>query len=463
MWISNAYIQLKHFLLSKEVRADMNKGKTLMEGYCDKAHLLKGVISKLDTILNGALQHPVGHVKAREKGLGVSLTEGEWDARFLAVSRSSLAAEIVERSYNVLFRWYLTPYKLHKMGLKKDNLYIQLLSGEMRGRNVTSVAEFILLGFTELHNLQSFLFSMFLVIYILTLIGNISIIMIIKITHQLHTPMYFFISNLSFIDVCYSTTISPQTLVNLLLKTNNISFLGCVMQMYFFVTLAIAECFLLAVMACDRYVAICNPLLYPIVMNRRVCILLATSVYTISFVFSAIQTNNVFSMSFCGPNQIDNFYCDCPPLIKLSCSDIFINELVMSTISTLVVTVSITSVLLSYTCIISTILKIRSAEGRRKTFSTCASHFIGVTLFFGTLVVIYVIPSSHYSLNINRMLSVVYTMIIPMVNPIIYSLRNNDIKQALKKAWREMPLSSNEFSFYDYIKAKGNKLKNYFY
>ncbi|XP_029431434.1 olfactory receptor 1020-like [Rhinatrema bivittatum] len=307
----------------------------------------------------------------------------------------------------------------------------------MRRRNVTSVAEFILLGFTDLHNLQSFLFSMFLVIYILTLIGNISIIIIIKITPQLHTPMYFFISNLSFIDVCYSSTISPKTLVNLLMKKNNISFLGCAIQTYFFANMAIAECLLLAVMAYDRYVAICNPLLYPVVMNRKLCLLLVTIVYTISFSISAVHTNNVFSLSFCGPNQIDNFYCDIPPLLKLSCSDYFINEMVMSTLSMLEITVSITSVLFSYIRIISTILKIRSAEGRRKTFSTCTSHFIGVTLFLGTLVVIYVIPSSHYSLNINRMLSVVYTMLIPMVNPIIYSLRNNDIKEALKKAWRE--------------------------
>ncbi|XP_030046617.1 olfactory receptor 151-like [Microcaecilia unicolor] len=314
---------------------------------------------------------------------------------------------------------------------------VQLLSREMILRNQTSLHEFILMGFTDLHNLQSFLFIVFLSIYVLTLLGNISIVTIIKITPRLHTPMYFFIGNLSLIDICYSSTIAPKTLVNLVLEIKDISYLGCVVQLYIFVTFAIAECFLLAVMAYDRYVAICNPLLYLIVMNKRVCFLLVTILYTISLVLSAVHTNNVFSVAFCGPYKISSFYCDLLPVLKLSCFDTFIRELVLSSISVIVLLISISGVFLSYIYIISTILRIRSSEGRRKAFSTCASHFITVTLFFGTLIFIYVFPSSHYSLNKNRCVSVVYTMIIPMVNPMIYSLRNNDVKQAVKKIMKK--------------------------
>ncbi|XP_030046604.1 olfactory receptor 1020-like [Microcaecilia unicolor] len=300
-------------------------------------------------------------------------------------------------------------------------------------RNQTSVHEFILIGFADLLNLKSFLFVFFLSIHILTLLGNISIITIIKISPHLHTPMYFFISNLSLIDLCYSFVITPKTLVNLMLEIKGISFLGCVTQMYFCVTLTIAECFLLAAMAYDRYVAICNPLLYLVVMNKRVCILMVTILYIASMAFAAVHTSNAFSMSFCGPNTISNFYCDPLPVLKLSCSDIFINEIVLSAVCFTVLSISITAVFLSYIYIISTILRIRSSEGRRKAFSTCASHFITVTLYFGSLVFMHVFPSSHYSLNKNRFVAVVYTMVIPMVNPMIYSLRNNDVKQAVKK------------------------------
>ncbi|XP_030046143.1 olfactory receptor 5A2-like [Microcaecilia unicolor] len=303
--------------------------------------------------------------------------------------------------------------------------------------NRTSMFEFILIGFADFHNLQIFIFIAFLSIYVLTLLGNISIITIIKISPQLHIPMYFFISNLSFLDICYSSTITPKTLVDLVLEIKGISVLGCAAQMYCFATLAIAECFLLAVMAYDRYVAICNPLLYLVVMNRKICILLVTSLYTVSMIISAIQTGNAYSVSFCGPNEINNFYCDPVAVLKLSCSDTFLKELLLASISMVVLSSSIIAVLLSYIYIISTILRIRSSEGRRKAFSTCASHFITVTLFFGTLVFMYVFPSSHYSLNKNRTVSVIYTMIIPMVNPMIYSLRNNDVKQAVKKVMKK--------------------------
>ncbi|XP_029430334.1 olfactory receptor 1020-like [Rhinatrema bivittatum] len=303
----------------------------------------------------------------------------------------------------------------------------------MKDKNQTSVTEFILIGFSDLSKLQSLLFFVFLIMYVLTLLGNISIITIIKMDPHLHTPMYYFLSNLSFVDLCYSSTITPKALVNFKVEKKPISLLECATQLYIFGTLATAECLVLSVMAYDRYVAICNPLLYTVVMTKRVCLQLAITVYIVSLVYSLIQTGNVFSMTFCGSNVINHFYCDIPPLLKLSCSDKIFNEMVLNICAGIVVTLIIIAIVLSYIYIISAILRIRSSEGRHKALSTCASHFITVTLFFGTLIFMYVIPSSLYSVNKNRVVSVVYTMVIPMVNPMIYSLRNNDVKQALKK------------------------------
>ncbi|XP_029431418.1 olfactory receptor 1020-like [Rhinatrema bivittatum] len=303
----------------------------------------------------------------------------------------------------------------------------------MEDKNETYVTEFILLGFSELAKLQDLLFIVLLVMYILTLLGNISIITIIRIDPHLHTPMYYFIRNLSFVDLCYSSAITPKTLVNIKVEKKTISLLDCAMQMFSFVTLATTECFLLAVMAYDRYVAICNPLLYPVVMTKRVCIQLVISAYILSMIYSSIQTGNVFSLTFCGSNMINHFYCDITPLLKLSCSDTFFNQVVLNTVGGIVGAVTVTAICVSYIYIISAILRIRSSEGRHKAFSTCASHLITVTLFFGTLIFIYVIPTSYYSENTNRVLSLIYTMVIPMVNPMIYSLRNNDVKIALKK------------------------------
>ncbi|XP_029431423.1 olfactory receptor 5A2-like [Rhinatrema bivittatum] len=316
----------------------------------------------------------------------------------------------------------------------------------MEGKNQSSVNEFILLGFSDLGKLQDLLFIVFLIMYVLTLLGNISIITIIRTDPHLHTPMYYFLSNLSIIDLCCSSTITPKALTNFKVEKKTISLLECAIQMFSLVTMATAECFLLAVMAYDRYVAICNPLLYTVLMTRKVCLQLVMSTYIISMLFSFIHTGNVFSMTFCGSNVINHFCCDLPPLLNLSCSDTFSNQVVLNTFAGIVGTVTVTAICVSYTYIISAILRIRSSEGRQKAFSTCTSHFITVTLFFGTLIFIYVIPTSSYSLNINRVVSVVYTMVIPMVNPMIYSFRNNDVKKALKKSLGEkMFLLNKEF------------------
>ncbi|XP_030046655.1 olfactory receptor 1020-like [Microcaecilia unicolor] len=303
----------------------------------------------------------------------------------------------------------------------------------MEDKNQTSITEIILLGFSDLSKLQNLLFTAFLAMYALTLLGNIGIIILIRIDPQLHTPMYLFLSNLSFVDICYSSTVTPRALANFITEKKSMSLIGCATQFYFIAMLASAECFLLSMMAYDRYIAICNPLLYTAVMTKKVCIQLLGNAYIISLTYSLIQTGNIFSMSFCGSNKINHFYCDAPPLLKLSCSDTFFNEIILSTFASIVTLLNAVAIFLSYIYIISAILKIRSATGRQKAFSTCASHFMTVVLFFGTLVFMYVSPSSRYSLNKNRLTSVIYTMVIPMVNPMIYSLRNNDVKRALKK------------------------------
>ncbi|XP_030046642.1 olfactory receptor 2M2-like [Microcaecilia unicolor] len=322
-----------------------------------------------------------------------------------------------------------------KQALRKmKTAHIQLSAlGTMKGKNQTSVTEFILLGFSDLPKLQSLLFVVFLIMYILTLLGNISITTIVRVDPQLHKPMYYFLTNLSFVDICYSSTITPKALVDFKVEENTISLLECATQLFMFINMAAAECLLLAVMAYDRYVAICNPLHYPVVMTRRVCGQMMIGVYIISTVCSCMHTVNIFSVNFCGSNKINHFYCDAHPLLKLSCSDTFFNEMVLSILAGIVGFLSVITVVLSYILIISAILRIRSSEGRHKAFSTCASHFFTVILFFGTLIFIYVIPSSQFSLYINRVLSVIYTMVIPMVNPMIYSLRNKDVKQALRK------------------------------
>ncbi|XP_030046749.1 olfactory receptor 1038-like [Microcaecilia unicolor] len=303
----------------------------------------------------------------------------------------------------------------------------------MKGKNQTSVTEFILLGFSDLSRLQNLLFVAFFVMYILTVLGNISIITVVRIDPQLQTPMYYFLSNLSFVDICYSSTITPKALVDFKVEENTISLLECAMQLFMFVTLAATECLLLAVMAYDRYVAICNPLHYTVVMTRTVCTQLMIGVYMISTVYSLIQTVNIFSVNFCGSNEINHFYCDAHPLLKLSCSDTSSNEIVLSVFGGIYCFLSVIAIVLSYIFIISAILRMRSSKSIRKAFSTCGSHFITVIIFFGTIIFIYVIPSSFFSLYTNRVLSVIYTMVIPMVNPMIYSLRNKDVKRALRK------------------------------
>ncbi|XP_028370796.1 olfactory receptor 8U9-like [Phyllostomus discolor] len=300
--------------------------------------------------------------------------------------------------------------------------------------NCTVFTDFILLGLSSKQDVQQGLFVLFLLVYGITVIANLAMMLLIRKDPQLHTPMYYFLSNLSFSDICYSSSISPKMLADFLSKQKKIKYSLCAVQMFFFGTFADVECVMLSVMAYDRYVAICNPLLYTSIMSGRVCTQLVAIVYIQSLVYSAIVTYYTIRLSFCTSNIINHFFCDFPPLLALSTSDTTINEIVMCTYSSCVLGFNIVTVFLSYKYIINTILRMKSAKGRHKAFSTCASHLTAVAMFYGTLLFMYFRSSSSHSMDTDKVASVFYTVVIPMLNPLIYSLRNKDVKDALKKA-----------------------------
>lgn len=299
--------------------------------------------------------------------------------------------------------------------------------------NSSSVTTFILLGFTDHPELQALLFVTFLGIYLVTLAWNLALILLIRSDIRLHTPMYFFLSNLSFIDICYSSAVAPKMLIGFFQERKTISFLGCAAQFFFFVGLGLTECFLLTAMAYDRYAAISRPLLYTVIMSQGLCTRMVVGAYIGGFLSSLIQASSIFHLQFCGPNIINHFFCDLPPVLALSCSDTFLSQLVNFLVVVTVGGTSFLILLLSYSYIVAAVLKIRSAEGRRKAFNTCASHLIVVTLMFGTALFMYLRPSSSYSLGRDKVVSVFYSLVIPMLNPLIYSLRNKEIKDALWK------------------------------
>ncbi|XP_058546671.1 olfactory receptor 1052 [Neofelis nebulosa] len=304
----------------------------------------------------------------------------------------------------------------------------------MAEENFTAVTEFILLGLTDNADLKIMLFVLFLVIYAITLAGNLGIIFLIQITPKLHTPMYFFLSCLSFIDACYSSVIAPKMLINFLVVRETISFSACIVQHLFFGVFITTEGFLLSLMAYDRYVAIANPLLYSVVMSKRKCVGLVTGSFVGGMLNSLIHTISLGRLSFCGSNVVSHFFCDVPPLLKLSCSDTSKNELLLLTFSGVIAIATFLIVVISYIFIFITILRISSAAGRQKAFSTCASHLTSVTIFYGTLSFSYIQPSSQYSVEQEKVVSVFYTLVIPMLNPLIYSLRNKEVKDAVKRA-----------------------------
>ncbi|XP_006133623.2 olfactory receptor 5AR1-like [Pelodiscus sinensis] len=308
----------------------------------------------------------------------------------------------------------------------------------MEEGNHSVVTEFIFSGLTDHPELQVPLFGVFLLIYVTTLVGNGGMIFLIRTDPRLHTPMYFFLSNLSFCDFCYSSIISPKMLLNFLAERKSISHAACAVQMYFFISFSDFEFLLLAVMAYDRYAAICNPLLYSVTMSRQRCNQLVAGVYALGLVDSMILTCCTFQLSFCSSNIINHFFCDIPPVLALSCSDTRISEMVMFVSMCYIEVSSIVTVLLSYVYIVTTILRINSAEGRRKAFSTCTFHLTAVVIFYGTVLFMYFRPTSSYSMDTDKIASVFYTLVIPMLNPLIYSLRNTEVKDALRKATNKL-------------------------
>ncbi|XP_068945370.1 olfactory receptor 5V1-like [Petaurus breviceps papuanus] len=300
-------------------------------------------------------------------------------------------------------------------------------------RNQTGVSEFIFLGFSNHPELQGLFFLIFLVVYLVTLLGNLLILTAIRINPVLHTPMYYFLSNLSFLDICYTSTTVPIMLVNFFREKKTITYEGCLSQLFFLVTFAGSECVLLAAMAYDRFIAICHPLRYPVLMSKRVCAYLAAGSWLCGLVNSLTHTGLTATLTLCGTNQISHFLCDIPLLLKLSCSDTSVNEVALYVSSATIGLSPCVFTAVSYMLIISAILKIQSAQGRKKAFSTCASHLTVVVIYYGTGNFNYDQPSSGYSLDVDILVSVLFCIVTPMLNPIIYSLRNKEVKVALKK------------------------------
>ncbi|XP_020854134.1 olfactory receptor 5V1-like [Phascolarctos cinereus] len=301
--------------------------------------------------------------------------------------------------------------------------------------NQTVVTEFLFLGFSNHPELQGLFFLIFLVVYLVTLLGNLLILTAIRINPVLHTPMYYFLSNLSFLDICYTSTTVPIILVNFFQEKKTITYEGCLSQIFFLVTFAGSECVLLAAMAYDRFIAICHPLHYPVLMSKRICTYLAAGSWLCGVVNSLTHTGLTATLTLCGPNQISHFLCDIPLLLKLSCSDTSVNEVALYVSSATIGLSPCLFTAVSYMLTISAILKIQSAQGRKKAFSTCASHLTVVVIYYGTINFNYDQPSSGYSLDVVILVSVLFCIVTPMLNPIIYSLRNKEVKVALKKLY----------------------------
>ncbi|XP_020648027.3 olfactory receptor 8U9 [Pogona vitticeps] len=303
--------------------------------------------------------------------------------------------------------------------------------------NCTRVPDFILSGITDRTELKFPLFTVFLAVYIITMAGNLGIIFLKTIDARLHTPMYFFLSNLAFVDTSYSSAITPKILADLLAERKSIGCSGCVTQLFLCCICGTSECLLLALMAYDRYEAICNPLHYSTIMSGKVCVCLVTGCYIMGIFCSVVLTVCVFTSSFCGPNVINHFYCDIPPLLQISCSRSHISEIVIFAQVGILCISTTMIVLISYICILSTILKICFSERRQKAFSTCSSHLMVVCLFYGTVFYMYLQPSSSHSLGQDKIASLFYSVMIPMLNPLIYSYRNKEVKDAFWRVLRK--------------------------
>ncbi|XP_004442821.1 PREDICTED: olfactory receptor 10J1 [Ceratotherium simum simum] len=303
----------------------------------------------------------------------------------------------------------------------------------MKRENHTLITEFTFQGFSSFHEHQLILFVVFLALYTLTLAGNVIIVTIIQIDCHLHTPMYFFLSMLSTSETVYTLVILPRMLSSLMGMNQSISLAGCATQIFFFITFGITNCFLLTAMGYDRYVAICKPLRYTVIMNKRVCIQLVWGACSIGLIVAMTQVTSVFRLPFCA-TKVAHFFCDIRPVMKLSCIDTTVNEILTLIISVLVLVVPMGLVFISYVLIISIILKIASAEGQKKAFATCASHLTVVIVHYGCASIAYLKPKSENSRDQDQLVSVTYTVITPLLNPVVYTLRNKEVKYALLRA-----------------------------
>ncbi|XP_052595763.1 olfactory receptor 5AC1-like [Peromyscus californicus insignis] len=299
--------------------------------------------------------------------------------------------------------------------------------------NRTLLTEFVLRGITDRPELQVPLFLVFFFIYVITMVGNLGLIFLIWKDLHLHTPMYFFLGSLAFADACTSSSVTPRMLVNILDSGRMISLLECMAQYYVFGSSATTECFLLVAMAYDRYVAICNPLFYLVVMSNRVCTCLISVSYMIGFLHPLVHVGLLFRLTFCKSNIIDHFYCEILPLYTLSCTDPSINALVVFIFAAVIQAITFMSIIVSYACVLFSILKTKTERGRSKAFSTCSAHLLSVSLFYGTLFFMYVSPGSGPSKYKDKIYSLFYTIVIPLLNPFIYSLRNKEVLGALRK------------------------------
>ncbi|KAM4796209.1 olfactory receptor 6N1-like [Rhinophrynus dorsalis] len=302
-----------------------------------------------------------------------------------------------------------------------------ILYSDVTNLSTSSLTEFIIFGFPSLQRFPVLLFCIFLIIYLITITGNGIILLLVLLDRQLQSPMYFFVTNLSFLDMSYTTVTIPKMLTKFSMNLHTISYSGCFLQMYFFLSLAATECFLLSVMAFDRYTAICSPLHYHTIMTRSLCVSLSTLAWTGGFAVPVTIIILALNLPFCGPNIIHHYYCDHPPLLQLACKDTSFNVIVGSSLGAAVLLISFTLIVISYWKIIMAVLRISSHEGRRKTFSTCASHFAVVNLFFLPLIFMYIRPTPSYSSDVDSLVAMLYTVLTPMLNPIIYSLRNEQI------------------------------------
>ncbi|KAG9481930.1 hypothetical protein GDO78_010912 [Eleutherodactylus coqui] len=311
-------------------------------------------------------------------------------------------------------------------------------------QNETWDSDFTLIGFSYLQNQRFILFLIFFLLYLLTVLGNTITILIIVLDLNLHTPMYLFIGQLSFLDICNTCVTIPKMLINVITKERSISYTSCVTQLYMFTSLSSTECALLAVMAYDRYLAICNPLHYMEIMSSWVCMALAFAPWLTGFLQSSVHTVFTFQLSFCNPKIVDGFFCEVPSLLKLSCSATYFNEIMLFCIGTLFSLSPFLWTFVSYTLILVTILQLPSSESKGKAFSTCGSHLGVVSLFYGAAMIVYFRPTSSYSLHMSRLMSVFYTLLTPLLNPVIYSLKNNEIKGAMQKIFNIKKLNKKE-------------------